>query len=307
MKVSPDPKIYDLIDTSQPHVVFDEVRYLLEQTAAPVDLVMLESVFTDTIRLFEGDYPGYRASRTYYHDLEHTNSVFLALARLLHGGNVQGHTFESQNVFLALAAALFHDVGFILTEEDEDSSGAQFTIGHEARSIVFMRKYLSRYAITPGAAMDCNHLIQCTVLNLPVEEIPFRSKEIRMLGKMVGTADLEAQMADRLYLEKLPLLYKEFAEAGIPEYVSELDLFQKTEKFYKHVVQKRLVNQFCNIALWMRFHFKERWGIDRDLYTEAIEKNIEYLKRILKSGGTGSDGYRRFLRRGGATVSAEAT
>jgi len=300
-------KVYDLVDTSQPQVVLDEVRYLLTQTPSVVDPAMLERIFADTVRLFDGQFPGYRASRTYYHDLEHTNSVFLALARLVHGGAVQGQTFAPQNILLALTAALFHDAGFILTEADEDSSGAQFTIGHEARSIEFMRQYLPQYELTPHAVEDCDHLIQCTILNLPVHAISFRSPEIKTLGKMVGTADLEAQMADRLYLEKLPLLYKEFSEAGLPHYISELDLFQKTEHFYQHVVQERLVHQFCNVFEWMRFHFKERWGIDRDLYTEAIGRNLDYLQKILKEIGGGAKGVRQYLRRGVPTPPAAPT
>ena len=298
MRDTANVKVYDLVDTSQPQVVFDEVRYLLNQTGSAVDPAMLERIFADTVRLFEGEFPGYRASRTYYHDLEHTSSVFLALARLMHGGAVQGHTFAPQNILLALTAALFHDAGFILTEADEVSSGAEYTIGHEARSIIFMRRYLPQYGLAATALDDCDHLIQCTILNMPVDDIPFQSKEIETLGKLVGTADLEAQMADRLYLEKLPLLYKEFSEAGLPTYVSELDLFQKTEDFYQHVVQERLVHQFSKVYEWMRFHFKERWGIDRDLYTEAIDKNITYLKKILKDIGGGAQGFDRYLRRG---------
>ena len=297
MKDTANVKVYDLVDTSQPQVVLDEVRYLLTETGSAVDLAMLERIFEDTVRLFEGKFPGYRASRTYYHDLEHTSSVFLALARLVHGGAVQGQTFAPQDTLMALSAALFHDTGFILTEKDEDSSGAQYTVGHEDRSIIFMRRYLAQYGLATKALDDCDHLIQCTILNLPVHDISFQSQEIETLGKLVGTADLEAQMADRLYLEKLPLLYKEFSEAGLPNYVSELDLFQKTEDFYQHVVQERLVHQFSKVYEWMRFHFKERWGIDRDLYTEAIDNNIAYLKKILKNIGSGSQGFDQFLRR----------
>ena len=297
MKDTANVKVYDLVDTSQPRVVLDEVRYLLTHTGSAVDLAMLERIFEDTVRLFEGKFPGYRASRTYYHDLEHTSSVFLALARLVHGGAVQGQTFAPKNILLALTAALFHDAGFILTETDEDSSGAKYTVGHEDRSIMFMRRYLPQYGLADKALDDCDHLIQCTILNLPVHDIPFQSQEIETLGKLVGTADLEAQMADRLYLEKLPLLYKEFTEAGLPTYVSELDLFQKTEDFYQHVVQERLVHQFSKVYEWMRFHFRERWGIDRDLYTEAIDNNITYLKKILKNISNGTQGFDQYLRR----------
>ena len=50
----------------------------------------------------------------------------------------------------------------------------------------------------------------CTVTAL--EEIPFRSDETRAMGRILGSADLIAQMADRTYLEKFPLLFEEFQE-----------------------------------------------------------------------------------------------
>jgi hypothetical protein len=46
----------------------------------------------------------------------------------------------------------------------------------------------------------------------------------------------------------------------------------------------------------MRFHFKVRWNLGRDLYMEAIEKNINYLKFLLENH---RKDYRRYLRRGG--------
>ncbi len=32
----------------------------------------------------------------------------------------------------------------------------------------------------------------------------------------------------------------------------------------------------------MIYHFENRWDIDRDLYSEGIKKNIDYLKFIIK-------------------------
>jgi hypothetical protein len=33
----------------------------------------------------------------------------------------------------------------------------------------------------------------------------------------------------------------------------------------------------------MRDHFRARWGIDRDLYLEAMEENITYLGSVLRN------------------------
>ena len=42
-------------------------------------------------------------------------------------------------------------------------------------------------------------------------------------------------------------------------------------------------NDLGNVNRYMINHFKERWGIEKDFYAEAIENNINYLKDILKS------------------------
>ena len=47
------------------------------------------------------------------------------------------------------------------------------------------------------------------------------------MGKVLGTADLVAQMADKNYQEKLPLLFLEFQEAGMEEFESPPGAFQE--------------------------------------------------------------------------------
>ena len=143
-----------------------------------------------------------------------------------------------------------------------------------------MKKYLSSKNFSPVDLEDCSNCIQATILSLPVKDIQFRSEEIKILGQIVGAADLLAQMADRNYLEKLLLLFQEFEEAGIPGFDSELELLQKTEDFYNFVAQKRLSDDLGGVSSSMLFHFKSRWETDRDLYEESISKNIEYLKSL---------------------------
>ena len=162
-----------------------------------------------------------------------------------------------------------------------NGTGAKYTIGHEERSIEFMKEYLSSKDFSSQDTEDCSHLIQSTILSFPVKDIPFRSKEIETLGKIVGSADLLAQIADRNYLEKLFLLFKEFEEANIPEFSSELELLQKTEGFYAYVAQKRLSEDLGGISAPMLSHFKYRWNINKDLYEESISRNIEYLKSVV--------------------------
>lgn len=274
-------KLYDLLNVGTPQEVYNEIKYIISLMTDDYDYDHFEILFADTVRLFNGEYPGYQASKTKYHDLEHTNSVVLATVRLMHGCYIGGEALTPRRIFLGLAASLFHDIGLIQTEEDMNGTGAKYTVGHEERSINFMSEYLSSKNFSLKDIQDCSHLIRSTILSLPVKEIPFRSKEIEMLGKIVGSADLLAQIADRNYLEKLLMLFKEFEEANIPGFSSELELLQKTEDFYTFVAKKRLHEEFGGISAAMLSHFQHRWNINRDLYEESISKNIEYLKSVV--------------------------
>lgn len=296
--VNNDVKLYDLIDFSNPQDILKEIKYNISLTVSNFECSILEKIYGDVELLFAGKYPGYRASNTKYHDLEHTNSVMLAVIRLIHGGFNEGFKFTADNILIGLLAAVFHDIGFIQTESDLKGSGAKYTVGHEKRSITFMKKYLSKKPFSSINTKDCSHLIMCTILDLSPKQIPFRSKEIEMVGKIVGSADLLAQMADRAYLEKLLLLYKEFEEAGLPGYKSELELLTKTEEFYELVARKRLTDDFDNVAALMRSHFKTRWQIDRDLYEESITSHINYLRSIINSCKKTEFCYFKYLRRG---------
>jgi hypothetical protein len=273
--------LYDLLDITNADEVLNEILHVVYLMTDDFEHERFKEIFHDVGRLFNGDFPGYQASKTKYHDLEHTHSVVLATIRLMHGCQLDGAAFTSHHIFLCLISSLFHDVGLIQTEEETKGTGARFTVGHEQRSIDFMKDYLSSKNFPSADAEDCEQCIQSTILSLPVKDIRFRTKEIEMIGHIVGSADLLAQMADRNYLEKLLLLFKEFEEADIPGFDSELDLLQKTEGFYTFVAKKRLDDDLGGISRCMGAHFKARWNMEQDLYEESISKNIEYLKSLV--------------------------
>ena len=273
-------KLYDLTNVNSPSETYAEIIKTLSLIDPNHDTSILKKVYADIIRLFTGKYPGYRASNTKYHNLAHTCGVTLATVRLIHGLHLQGHKLSSRLVELGLISALFHDTGLIQTVEEQEGTGAQYTIGHEERSIDLMGKYLGANGFSAEDLTDCRHIIMCTILTLPVAAIPFRSDGIRTMGKILGSADLIAQMADRSYLEKLPLLFLEFEEAKVPGFETPLELFKNTEEFYHSVARTRLLEEMGNVASAAQFHFKERWLIDRDLYADAITNNINYLKKI---------------------------
>ena len=292
-------KLYDLVDCQSQEAVLAEIQTIISLLDADRILEPFNAVYEDIVRLFEGEYPGYRASNTTYHNLEHTIMVTLASARLIHGSVQNGYRFKPENVLIGLLAALFHDSGLIQTKQDKKGTGAKYTIGHEKRSVNLMRKNLGKKKFSRRQMDDCAQLIKCTNLKIKPSDISFRSGEVENLGKIVGSADLLAQMADRNYLEKLILLFKEFEEAGIPDFDSEEELLEKTEGFYKKVTQKRLRVDCDNISSNMTSHFQARWNIDRDLYAESIERNISYLRSILNSGKDSRLVLQKHLRRGG--------
>lgn len=292
-------KLYDLIDCQSHEAVEAEILTIISLLGCESIRDEFQSAYNDIVRVFNGEYPGYRASNTQYHNLEHTIMVTLAAARLIHGSVAGGFRFKPENILSGLLAALFHDSGLIQTKKDRKGTGAKYTIGHEKRSVELMRKNLGAKNFSARRLDDCALLIKCTNLLIGPNALPFRSKQIGNMGKIVGSADLLAQMADRLYLEKLVLLFKEFEEAGISDFESEIMLFEKTEGFYKNVAQKRLTRDFDNIAVQMVNHFKIRWNIERDLYNESIVNNINYLKKILSNSHSDRYFYRRYLKRGG--------
>jgi hypothetical protein len=62
----------------------------------------------------------------------------------------------------------------------------------------------------------------CTDLAVDISTIVFPSK-VELRRKIVGAADLMAQMADRTYLETLLLMYYEFREAKLGDCESEVE------------------------------------------------------------------------------------
>ena len=288
--------LYDLVNPEDPQEAFQEVRYLLTLMGPGVSAAFLDQAFADVRRLYNGQYQGFRASNTRYHDHTHAVAVYLALARLYHGAVVSGENLGSKTMILGLAAALFHDAGLIQSQDDEQGTGAKHMIGHEERSMVLARDYLLDKGFSVRDADDCMAMIHCTELDMSVNEAAFSSSEAAFVGRLLGTGDLLAQVADRMYLEKLLLLYREFQEAGIGGYDTELMLLEKTEGFYESLVKKRIVGEYQGADRFMRPHFRERWNMDRDLYDEAVRKNLTYLKSVLREY---RDSYRKRLRRGG--------
>ncbi len=287
--------LYDLIHPNNPERVLGELRNLMLRLFPNTSMDFVTLAFNDTVRIFRGEYPGFRECTTLYHDLEHTLSVLLASIRLFHGAVLDNEPLFPLDFEKLVTSALFHDVGLIQTADDTEGTGAKYTIGHEERSIAFLSEYLEQHHFSPEDVKDCAHVISCTSLNQRLQDVNFRSWEAMTLGRMLGASDLLAQMADRAYLEKLLLLYREFQEAGVPGFDSEFQLLEKTEDFYISVID-RLEEEYFGVSSWMRLHFAKRWDVDKDMYKESMDNNMEYLREILHES---REAYSSRLRRAG--------
>jgi len=284
-----------MVNMEDPQSVFDEVRAIVLMMLQEFDFDTVDRVFRDIVRLFRGEYPGYRKCNTEYHDLKHATDTFLAMARLMHGAFVGGENLNREHVNLGLMCALMHDTGYIQTLDNDVGTGAKYARIDTRRSIVFMEKYIADKGFSKEDFRNCPDILICTGLDTKINEIRFESREIELLSKMLGTADLLGQMADRTYLEKLLFLFYEFREGGVRGYDNELDLLKKTIDFYT-IIRKRFASELDSVNEYMRYHFKVRWNLDKDLYMEAIENNINYLKLILENH---EKDYSDHLNRGG--------
>ncbi len=249
--------------------------------------------FEEFDRLFGGRMPGYHGVDTVYHDRQHSLDMTLAMARLLVGyeGSVDAQQrFGSERAAMALVTSLFHDAGYIREFDDlQHRNGAEFTLYHVTRSARFLARFM------PSVGMEAwvpiaTRIVHFTGYEIKLSQIQLSDSRDRKLGHLLGTADLIAQMADRCYLEKCrDRLYPEFVLGGIAaapgsdgelqvRYSSGLDLLRQTPRFVRETRTQRLDGEFEHA-----YRYIEPLFGGKNPYLEAIDRNIEYLQRILRA------------------------
>ena len=227
--------------------VRDAVLALFGARYPGTDLSPLQHAFADFRALFEGQYPGYLACDTLYHDLRHTLDMTLAMARLVDGHEricAQPDRLGARRAMLGILIALLHDSGYLKrNSEDGVENGAVFTKVHVSRSADFISAYLPGIGFAAEAPLAAR-LVHFTGYEMEIEDIRVEDARDRVIGCMVGTADLIGQMSDRMYLEKVrKFLYEEFVLGNIAReqladgrevvrYASPEDLIIKTPGFY---------------------------------------------------------------------------
>jgi hypothetical protein len=242
--------------------------------------------------LFAGRVSGYLGCTTEYHNLGHTRDVLLATVRLMDGHAISKGAFGRELAIDLCLAALFHDTGYIQTDNDREGTGAKYTSTHVERSMAFAEAHVCGLEIPSAGPKRIARLISHTRL-LPGSEEPAPDPEERHAGALLCSADFMGQMSDRAYLEKLIFLYREMREAGLGDYKTEFDILKKTLGFYE-IVMKRFTGPLMCVHEEAEPHFRERYGIPRNLYMESIERQMEYLKTIIADDSTN---FRKKLKR----------
>jgi hypothetical protein len=274
------PLLADLVDMDSPAAVLDEVLFIMTLITPQMDPTRLTNAFNFAAGLYGGRWPGERECNTGFHDFRHITDTFLAMARLIHGAILNGHMLNEKQIYAGLVSAILHDAGYIQDADDGDGTGAKYTTVHVQRSMDFVQRYGQRYGLTQSEIPDCRQMILCTDLGIDIASLSFSSPRVELLGKLLGCADLIGQMADRIYLEKLFYLYREFEEGKVLDYADEMDLLAKTLSFFP-AIDRRINEQLGGVHQLAKAHFAARWNISRNLYQETIEKQRRYLEFIL--------------------------
>lgn len=258
----------------------EQVHRIVREIAPGHDLTHIDQAF----RLIEsgctGALAGYERLQTPYHDQGHILEVVLCSARLLHGLHLGGQVIDALTIDACIVGALLHDSGYLMNASEAGGTGAQFTLTHVARGVVFAETELGR-ALPPALLAATGKVILATD-HRPVAVMPdYANPGERLAASVTATADLIGQMANREYLERLLLLYYEFREGGIDFFSDVHDLFEKTDGFYK-LMAVRLQGELGNLAPHLVRHFDKARGVRRNFYLESVERNLDYLDTLVR-------------------------
>jgi hypothetical protein len=288
-----DFDVTNTVRVSSPQSVLAAVEALFRPTWPGVSLDPLTRAFAHFERLFAGEVEGFHGVDTVYHDRQHTLDITLALARLLVGYERQQEEatrLGGARATVGVITGLFHDVGYLRRADDTETNGAEFTRTHVTRGARFLAEYLPVLGFGAWVPV-ATAIVHFTGYELPFERIAERVSDPRdiVVGHLLGTADMIAQMADRCYLEKCrDRLYAEFVVGGVAlpftdgnpqvKYASGLDLLRQTPDFVMDVRKNRLDGSFGGAYRYLEILYG-----GRNPYIEAIDRNVEYLRQILRS------------------------
>lgn len=272
--------------TRDPTAVAAEVRRIFHNLFSKADGFFVPLAFGWAIDCFNGHFADYQAVDTKYHDFEHTLQGTLCMAQILYGRHCAGACppLTEKYFELGLLAILLHDTGYLKKRDDTEGTGAKYTAIHVQRSAEFAAKLLNEKKFSNADILAVQNMIRCTGIDAVLSKIPFQNELEKIVGCALGTADLIGQMAAEDYVEKLPVLYAEFAEAAayskdnglfIAMFSSAEDLMQKTPVFWQKYVLGKLDREFGGMHVFLNSPYPD----GQNVYINRIEANIEEINR----------------------------
>ena len=279
--------MFPAVNTRDLSAIQDEVESIFASLYPEAEAGFVARAFGWTDQWFSGRQPGYQAIDARYHDLEHTLQGTLALARLLRGRHFAGvRPILTPEMFeLGLLAILFHDTGYLKLAGDLEGTGAKYTLTHVRRSGDFAKLFLEAQGYDARQVLSVQNMIRCTGVNVDLSTIPFADELERNVGFALGTADLLGQMAAPDYVEKLPVLFLEFAEAALyngPDSPKSItfqtagDLMRSSPVFWEKYVWPKINGDFGGLYRFLA----DPYPSGPNYYLNCIETNLSRLRLL---------------------------
>jgi hypothetical protein len=279
--------MFPAVNTKDPVAVEAEVQMTHLAMFPSTDSLFVPRVFGWAIAAFSGKHPDFQPIDAAYHDLEHTMQGTLCMTRLLRARQAAAAQPPVSQRLLQLGtlAILLHDTGYLKRRDDREGTGAKYTVTHVHRSAEFAAALMTEKGFSAEDIETVQRMIHCTGVDAALRSIRFHDAGERVVGLALGTADLLGQMAAADYVEKLPVLYSEFAEAArysadktsiVGMFSSAEDLLRKTPAFWDYT-KARLNKDFDGLYRFLNDPFP----FGPNSYLERVEANIARLKQAL--------------------------
>ena len=289
----PSFDVTNTVNITDPREACEASCAIIARRYPDADLQALRTAYDTFGKLFSGTLPGYVGCDTWYHDAQHSLDCALAMVRLMDGhdaSEIPQRRLGARGMSFGVILALFHDAGYIRRRDEKHiSNGAAFTLFHVGRSANFLEDFLPRvgFAAETRAAAQ---LVHFTGYEVALERIRVRGYRQRIIGHLLGTADLIAQMSDHYYLRKCyNFLYHEFELCGLagqptaerpnPVYTSREDLIRKTPAFLNSLFEDRLDGYFGGIYRYAEAHFG-----GSNPYMQIIAAHRKEVEKLIASG-----------------------
>jgi hypothetical protein len=271
--------------TKDPSVVEAEVKSGCHEMFPGNDGELVTRAFGWAMDCFSGRYHDYQPVDTQYHDLEHTMQGTVCMTRLLLGRHrALAEPRITPRVFgLGLLAILFHDTGYLKRRGDDEGTGAKYTLTHVDRSADFAASLMAEKKYRTEDIRAVRNMIHCTGINANIQAIQFQEELEKVVGHALGTADLLGQMAADDYVEKLPTLFAEFAEAVefskdysqfIASFKTPEDLVRRTPFFWEKMVLPKLEKDFQGVYRFLNQPYPD----GPNEYLEKVTVNLARLR-----------------------------